>query len=103
MTEAQAIAILCAMFMGEEEVRLDYALGWIRMDCVTETHVIEVGLDSRSSLDSLQQATFAATLIDREPMVLIVDTDGRVGRYEYRIREAARASGVTYLNLKLEE
>jgi len=66
MTEADAIAILCAMLGGEPEVRHSYAIDgsehYVRLDCETQTYAIEVGLDKRSSLDSVQQAEFAGWL-----------------------------------------
>ena len=48
----------------EAEVRHEYTYpagaSYIRVDCETATHVYEGGLDKRSSLDSVQQALFAA-------------------------------------------
>ena len=66
---------------GKTEVRLDYytasgTKGYVQIDIVTDEFVIEGGLDKRSSLDSLQQAVFASTLIDRKPAVALYDTDG---------------------------
>ena len=57
----------------------------------------ESGLDKRSSLDSVQQALFAAFLTGKEPAVVIYDTDGQIGRYEYRIQVACELAGVTFL------
>ncbi len=100
MTEAEAIAILCAMLGGEPEVRHAYVIDGgehhVRLDCETATHAIEVGLDTRSSLDSVQQAEFAAWLAGKEPMVVIVDRDGFEGAIEFRIETAARRLGVAY-------
>ena len=63
MNEADAIAVICAILNGETEVRHQYSIEqgshYVQVDCETETHVIEVGLDKRSSLDSAQQAGFA--------------------------------------------
>ncbi|CAN0586456.1 unnamed protein product [Ectocarpus sp. 12 AP-2014] len=73
-----------------------YDLHRIRVDCETDNAVIEVGLDKRSSLDSVQQALFAAHLTGKRPEILIIDTDGRVGPYETRIRAAAKMAGVGY-------
>lgn len=100
MTEAEAILIICAMLSGEPEVRHDYSIDegdhYIRVDCETDTHVIEVGLDKRSSLDSVHQSEFAGWLSDKEPMAIIVDRDGAEGAIEFRIKSAARRLGVEY-------
>ena len=75
MNEADLIPIVCAMLLGgEAELRLPFSLNdsahYVRVDCVTDTHAIEIGLDDRrSSLDSLQQALFYGALLDRAPMV----------------------------------
>lgn len=101
MTEAEAIAIICAILGGEAEVRHSYQIDegshYVRIDCETETHAIEVGLDKRSSLDSVQQAEFAAWLAGKEPMVVLVDRDGQEGPVEYRVETAARRLGVKYM------
>lgn len=99
--EADLLAILCAAFLGgEAEQSHAYSVGGdlhrIRVDCETETRVVEAGLDKRSSLDSLQQAMFAASVTGKAPMVAIFDTDGREGPYELRIRRAAKRAGVDY-------
>lgn len=101
MTEAQAIAILCAMLGGEPEQRVSYTLDavstHVRVDCLTDTHAIEIGLDhTRGSYDSLHQATFNAMLTGREPMVILIDTDTFESQYEYQIETVARAHGVEY-------
>lgn len=100
MSEAEAILIICAMLGGEAESRHNYEIDGgrhhIRVDCETDTHVIEVGLDKRSSLDSVQQADFASWLSGKDGKVIIVDTDGREGPIEYRIDTAARRLGVEY-------
>lgn len=101
MTEAQAIAILCAMLGGEPEHRESYTLHavstYVRIDCITDTHAIEIGLDdTRGSYDSLHQATFNAMLADREPMIILIDTDNFESQYEYQIEAVARAQGVDY-------
>jgi hypothetical protein len=72
----------------------------IRVDIETKKHVIEGGLDKRSSLDSVQQALFASTVTGKQPVVVIYDTDGREGRYEYRIKTAAEKAGIEFLNLR---
>ena len=101
MFELVYSAILCGMlFGGETEVSHAYAVGYdlyrIRTDCETADEVFEVGLDKRSSLDSVQQALFAAELTGKTPVVVLVDTDGREGRFELRIRRAAARAGVEY-------
>ncbi len=101
MTEAQAITILCAMLGGEPEHRESYTLHavstHVRIDCITDTHAIEIGLDhTRGSYDSLHQATFNAMLTEREPMVILIDTDNIESQYEYQIEAVTRAHGVDY-------
>lgn len=99
--EADLIPILCTMMLGgapEQPVpyNVGYDLHHIRVDCVTDTAVIEVGLDKRSSLDSVQQALFAAHLTGKAPQVILIDTDGREGPFELRVKIAAGAAGVAY-------
>ncbi|MCV2876570.1 hypothetical protein OE810_09925 [Rhodobacteraceae bacterium XHP0102] len=102
MTEADLIPIICTMLLGgTPELRVPYALAdsahHVFVDCVTDTHAIEIGLDDRrSSLDSLQQALFYAALLERQPMVILVDTDGREDATEYQVETAARTTGVEY-------
>ncbi len=103
MTEAQAIPLICALLGGEPEVRLHFEIDsgsrFVQIDCLTDTHAIEVGLDKRSSLDSYQQASFAAWVSGRKPMIVIVDTDGVQGVYEYRIEAVARENGVLFQSI----
>ena len=91
----------CLSLGGKEHVRLyyDYPGGrsYVVVDCETDSHVWEGGLDKRSSLDSLQQAIFAAALTGKEPAVVIFDQDGEFGKYEYRISTAAKAAGVRFI------
>ncbi|GAA6199530.1 hypothetical protein [Aquicoccus sp. SU-CL01552] len=101
MHELALAAIFCTlMIRGTPEVSHPYSVGYdlhrIRVDCETETQVIEVGLDKRSSIDSVHQTVFAATLTGKSPMVLIIDTDGREDRYEFQIRTVAQTLGVAY-------
>jgi hypothetical protein len=95
--------LLAQSIGGKQEVEHTYhhAAGQssIRVDIETQTHVIEGGLDKRSSLDSLQQAIFAAHLTKKKPFIVIYDTDGIEGRYEYRIRIAAEKTGVGFLRI----
>ena len=45
ITEAIATAAFCASIGGIEEVRHNYPLGYVKVDCETATEVIEAGLD----------------------------------------------------------
>ena len=91
----------CAEIGGQREVRHGYTYptgkSYVLVDCETEDTVYEGGLDQRSSLDSVQQALFAASLTGKEPTVVIHDTDGQIGRYEHRIRVACEMVGVTFV------
>lgn len=91
----------CEQVGGKTEVRHDYTYptgdSHVRVDCETEDTVYEGGLDKRSSLDSVQQALFFAALTGKQPAVVIYDTDGQVGRYEYRIRMACERAGVRFV------
>ena len=90
----------CATVNGETETRHGYTYAggrsYVKVDCETSTTVYEGGLDKRSSLDSLQQALFFSVLTDKRPAVVIYDTDGQEGQFEYRIRNACQKSGVRY-------
>jgi hypothetical protein len=101
--ETELTLALCAFLLGGEvEVRHDFTLAedssHIRVDCETESHVYEVGLDGKSSsYDSVVQALFAAELTGKLPAVVMIDTNGVEDQEEYRVRVAARAAGITYL------
>ena len=90
----------CALVNGETATRHGYTSaggrGYVEVDCETGTMVYEGGLDKRSSLDSVQQALFFSHVTGKRPAVVIYDTDGREGRFEYRIRIACRKAGVRY-------
>ena len=90
----------CTRVNGETATRHGYTSaggrGYVEVDCETGTMVYEGGLDKRSSLDSVQQALFFSHVTGKRPAVVIYDTDGREGRYEYRIRVACRKAGVRY-------
>ena len=90
----------CTMVNGETETRHGYTSAggrsYVEVDCETGTMVYEGGLDKRSSLDSVQQALFFSHVTGKRPAVVIYDTDGREGRFEYRIRIACRKAGVRY-------
>lgn len=102
MVETALTLLLCGLLNGAEAetVHAFPNLGGerrVRVDCETETHVIELGLDTkRSSRDSIHQAMFAAILTGKTPMVLLIDTDGQEGRYEYEMRMVSQALGITY-------
>ena len=90
----------CTRVNGETATRHGYTSaggrGYVEVDCETGTLVYEGGLDKRSSLDSVQQALFFSHVTGKRPAVVIYDTDGREGRFEYRIRVACRKAGVRY-------
>ena len=90
----------CAAVGGMTETRHTYTYdsgsSYVKVDCETSTTVYEGGLDKRSSLDSLQQALFFSHLTGKTPAVVLYDTDGREGRFEYRIRTACQKAGVHY-------
>lgn len=99
MNEAYYIALLCgALFGGQPETVHEFTYpggaASIRTDCENGNRVIEFGLDKRSSLDSLQQSMFAAEITGKEPVVVLIDTDGAMGRFEWRIARAANVAGV---------
>ncbi len=105
MGEIVLAAIYCTLIAlgGQPEATHHYSAGGnphkIRVDCETPSEVIEVGLDKRSSLDSIQQALFAAHLTGKRPVVLIINSDGCTREYETRIRAAARMAGVRYISI----
>lgn len=99
---------LCRTLQGEREVRHDYNYGdgedsYVKVDCETKLYVIEGGLDRRSSLDSLQQALFFSELTGKAPVVVIYDTDGKIGMYEHRIRASSEKAGIRFLRLPFHE
>ncbi len=104
-TEIELAAILCGLILGGEvESRHDFTAAGrahhIRVDCETATHVVEVGFDAtRSSLDSLHQALYAAELTGKLPMVVIIDTNGVEENVELQVRTVAAAAGVSYLTV----
>jgi hypothetical protein len=104
-TEIELAAILCGLILGgEAETRHDFTAAdtahHIRVDCETDTHVVEVGFDGRrSSLDSIHQALFAANLTGKLPMVVMIDTNGVEENVEHQVRVVARGAGVSYLTV----
>ncbi|MEM9756182.1 MAG: hypothetical protein AAF914_09320 [Pseudomonadota bacterium] len=105
MYEADYLHIICVLLLGgTPEVRLPYEIDdgrhHVRADCLTDSHAIEIGLDARrSSQDSVHQAIFAASLSARDPMVILVDTNGVEEALEYQVETVARSLGVEYLVL----
>lgn len=101
--EVELAAILCSLIMGgDAEVRHDYVAAGrdhhVRVDCETDSHVIEVGFDAkRSTMDSLHQALFSAELTGKLPMIVVIDTNGMEESIEYQVRSVAQAAGVSYL------
>lgn len=104
-TETELAAILCSLILGgEAEARHYYPVvdrtHHIRVDCETDTHVVEVGFDDkRSSQDSLHQALFAAEMSGKLPMIVIIDTNGIEENVQYQVETVARAVGVSYLTV----
>lgn len=103
MNEVALNALMCAMLWGEPEVRHTYEYGYVYADCETSSIVIEAGLDKRSSLDSVQQSLFLSYLTQKTPVVIIYDTDGKIGAYEYRIEKAAKLANVLYIRVGVDE
>lgn len=92
----------CDLIRGETEVRHTYTVAGqthhIRVDCETQDIVVEAGMDNtRASLDSLHQATFAAIITGKAPVVLIHDTDGKRGQWEHQIYQACKRLDVSYI------
>lgn len=104
MSEVALAALLCGFLSGgaTEVSQVFDNLGGprrVRVDCETASHVMEVGLDGRSSArDSIHQAVFAAELTGKTPIVLLIDTDGVEGRYEQETRIVAARLGIAYAN-----
>ncbi|MFC3615214.1 hypothetical protein ACFORG_15735 [Lutimaribacter marinistellae] len=103
MGEVELAALLCAFLAGSDaETRQYFDVNgisrYVRVDCETESHVIEIGLDGKSSSrDSVHQALFAASLTGKSPAVILIDRDGHEGRFEYEMRKVAPAAGVIYV------
>lgn len=96
----------CNLVSGTTEVRHNYqhpsGSSHVRVDCETEDKVYEGGLDKRSSLDSIQQALFFSFLTGKKPVVVIYDTDGHIGRFEYRIMKGCELAGVECISFNLK-
>lgn len=93
----------CQDIGGKTEVKHRYSYGkkssFVKVDCETSTQVIEGGLDKRSSLDSVQQALFFAKVTHKEPVVVIYDTDNKLGKYEHRIKAACEQIGLKCIRI----
>lgn len=102
MTETQLAALLCAFLGGAETETRHYfdaydQKRYVRTDCETATHVIEIGLDQTSrARDSVQQALFHAELSGKVPAVILIDRDGFEGRFEYEIRRVSKRIGLRF-------
>lgn len=103
--EATYVSLLCSLLGGAEpELRHYFDVhGYdrprnIRVDCETPTHVIEMGLDERSSSrDSVHQAVLAAHFTGKAPLVILIDRDGDEGRYELEMRFVTDLLDVAYV------
>jgi len=84
----------CERIKGKTEVRHSYdwdgVQDYVVADCETDDTVYEFGLDKRSSLDSIQQALFFSRVTGKHPAVVIFDTDGKDGEYEFQIFHACQ-------------
>ena len=102
MGEVQLAALLCAFLAGSEKEERHYfdvydTKRYVRVDCETPEHVIEVGMDGTASArDSLHQALFYAHLTGKTPVVVMIDQDGYEGRFEYEMRHVTGMAGVAY-------
>lgn len=85
LSEAAAITLLCSSLGGVEEQTYAFGGGYNRIDCVTETHAIEFGLDKATSRDSPVQAFIAAhslaNTLDLKPMVYIIGKAAVPGKH----------------------
>ena len=103
-TEHTYNAVFCTRIGGKREVRHVYTYptghSYVVVDCETADTVYEGGLDIRSSLDSVQQVLFFAHVTGKNPAVVIYDTDGSIGKYEYQIQVACELVGVQFLRVQ---
>ena len=86
------------------EVRVYYKVNnkrkFIIVDMETKEEVVAFGIDTdKNSLNCIQRALFASSLVGKEPTVVIIDTDGVMGEYEHRIKEACKKAGIKILVL----
>lgn len=103
MGEVAIAAALCGLLAGSQAEERHYFDVYgekrhVRVDCETDTHVIEIGLDAKSSSrDSVHQALFAARLAQGKiPAVIMIDRDGFEGRFEYEMRQVTGMIGLAY-------
>ena len=104
LAESFYISLLCGLLGGAEPETTHFfdVYGferprYIRVDCETPTHVIEIGLDERvSARDSVHQAALAASFTGKVPWVILIDTDGAEGRFELEMRRVTQFLGVAY-------
>jgi hypothetical protein len=102
--EGTYISLLCALIGGAEpETRQFFEVygyerpRYIRVDCETPTHVIEIGMDETASArDSVHQAALAASFTGKSPWVILIDSDGVEGRYELEMRLVTDRLRVAY-------
>ena len=98
ISEAMASALLCASLGGEQEIRYDFGDSYNIIDCVTETHAIEFGLDKASSRDSFVQAWVASRHIPHDPplkpMVYIVGRFAEPGKIGTELIAFGNAHGI---------
>lgn len=108
-TEPFLAGYICAVLMGgASEVRTDIALrddaGYIRGDCVTDTHYIEIGFDNTASArDSIVQAVSGAVLRDLEPMVIVIDRDGVEDTHQWELEVTAARADVDFQVVQLNQ
>jgi len=101
-TEPFLAAYLCGVLLGGvEEVRTDIAVaddaGYIRADCITDTHYIEIGFDNTASArDSIVQAVSGAVLRGLEPMVIVIDRDGIEDTHQWELEVTAARADVDF-------
>jgi len=103
--ELHLASILCAFILnGETETRHNYTAvdrsHYVRVDCETPTHVIEIGRDVRSARDSVHQTLWAARLSGKAPAIILIDTDGYENAYERQIKEIAATLDIGFHRYK---
>ena len=101
-TEYSCNKQFCQSVNGLRDWEFTYEKGRIEVDCIGRKKVYEGSLDKRFNLDSVQQATFAAQATGKKGVVVIYDTDGEEGPYEYRIKMAAKLHGIEYISFRCE-
>ena len=96
--------LYCDSIGGQTETKHDYhfpngAQHYVLIDCETDNEVIEAGLDRYSSLDCVQQVLFFHQLTGKKPVIVIYDSDGMMGQYEYRLKTSIRS--ISMIDLKI--